>query len=174
MRLKLKHALPLVQTFVAVSLLVWTDRWERALMRIYDMPGNPPSFTLLIAINAPLATPRALVFPHLPGLWREISFVLAISGLWYWVALNIEFWQQRRRILMFSWTPLRLLGDIIGVAIGLMCALVPSHDFVQWLRYGFPPVLSLTGWLWFVPCTCLPILWFARDFVTAFSTPKPS
>ncbi|MGD0162429.1 MAG: hypothetical protein ABSB39_08150 [Candidatus Sulfotelmatobacter sp.] len=181
MRLKLKYALPLVQTLVAVALLVWTDRWETALTRLNDMPGAPPSFTLLIAINAPLAMPRALVFPHLPGLWRDITFVLAIAVLWYWVALNIESWQQRRRFLMFSWTPLRLLGDMIGVGTGLMCALVLSRDFVGWRDYGFPPVLSLTGWLWFILCTCLPILWsvvlivlFTRDFIYCLLPPKPS
>jgi hypothetical protein len=141
-------------------------------MPIEDMPAPPPSFTLLTAINAPLAAPRALVFPHLPGVWRDITFVLAIAVLWCWVALNIESWQKGRRILMFSWTPLRLLGDVIGVGVGLMCALILSRDFLLWAAYGFPPVLSLEGWLWSIPCTCLPILWsvvlilrFGRDFV---------
>jgi hypothetical protein len=145
MRMKLKYALPLVQTLAAVSLLVWTDRWERALMRVHEMPGNPPSFTLLIAINAPLAMPRALVFPYLPGLWRDITFVLAIAMLWYWVSLNIESWQQNRRILMFSWTPLRSMGDMIAVGTGVMCAFVLSPDFVLWRGYGFPPHLSLVS-----------------------------
>jgi hypothetical protein len=165
MRSKLRYVLPLVQTLVAVALLVWTDRWERALMRIQDMPGTPPSFTLLIAINAPLATPRALVFRYLPGWWDDITLVVAIGVFWYWVSLNIESWQQRRRILMFSWIPLRLLEDTIAVGIGVMWA------FVLWRHraYSLPP---LTDWLWFVPCVCLPILWsavlillFGRDFV---------
>jgi hypothetical protein len=168
MRLKLKYALPLVQTLVAVSLLVWTDRWETALMRIQDMPGTPPSFTLLIAINAPLAMPRALVFRYLPGRWDDITLVLAIAVFWYWVSLNIESWQQSRRLFLFSWTPLRLVGDTIAVGIGVM------WTFVLWRgrAYSLPPLLSLTDWLWFVPCICLPILrsaalilLFGRDFV---------
>jgi hypothetical protein len=170
MRLKLKYMLPLVQTLVAVGLLVWTNRWERALMRINDMPGTPPSFALLIAINAPLAMPRALAFRFLPGWWDDITLVVAIALLWYWVALNLESWRRTRRILMFPWRPLRLLGDMIGVGAGVMCALVLSHDFFLWLAYGFPRIPSLTGWLWFVSCTCLPIMWsaaliilFARD-----------
>jgi hypothetical protein len=169
MPLKLKYALPLVQTLVAVALLVWTDRWERALMRIDDMPGTPPSFTLLVAINAPLAVPTALAFRYLLGSWNDATVVVAIAVFWYWVGLNIESWRQRRRILMFSWTPLRLSGDAIGVGIGVVCALVLSHDFVL---YGFPRVPSLTGWLWFIPCTSLPIAWsvvlillFGRDCV---------
>ena len=137
MRLKLKYALPLVQTLAALALLVWTDRWERALMRISDMPGTPPSFSILIAINAPLAVPRALAFRYLPGWWDDITLIVAIAAFWYWVALNIESWQLRRRILIFSWTPLRLLGDVVGVGIGVMSALVPSHDFVLCVRMAF-------------------------------------
>jgi hypothetical protein len=168
MRLKLKYALPLVQTLVAVALLVWTDRWERALMRTQDMPGTPPSFSLLIAINAPLAMPRALIFRYLPGWRDDITLVLAIAVFWYWVSLNIESWQQSRRLFWFSWTPLRLVGDTIAVGIGVTWALV------LWLGRGYslPPLLSWTDWMWFVPCTCLPILWsavlillFGRDFV---------
>jgi hypothetical protein len=179
MRLKLKYSLPLVQVLVAVALLVWTARWERSLMRLNDMPGTPPSFTLLIAINAPLAVPSALVFRCLPGWWADIALLVAIAVFWCWAALNIESWQQSRRILMFSWTPLRLLGDVIGVGIGVICALVLSRDFVLWRAYGFPRVPSLTGWLWFIPCTFLPILWsvvlilsFGRDFVYCLLHPK--
>jgi hypothetical protein len=168
MRLKLKYVLPLAQTLLAVGLLVWTDRWERALMRIDDMPGTPPSFTLLMAINAPLAMPRALVFRYLHGWWDDITLVLAIAVFWYWVSLNIESWQQSRRLFFFSWTPLRLAGDTIVIGIGV------AWTFVLWRghAYSLPPHLPLTDWLWFVPCTCLPILWsamlilmFGRDFV---------
>ena len=168
MRLKMKYALPLVQTLVAVALLVWTDRWERALMRIQDMPGTPPSFALLIAINAPLAMPRVLAFRYLPGWWDDITLVVAIAVFWYWVSLNIESLQHGRRVFMFSWMPLRLAGDTIAVGIGAMWV------FVLWRSpsYDLPPLVSLTAWLWFIPCVCLPMLWsatlillFGRDIV---------
>ena len=170
MRSKLRYVLPIVQTFLAVALLVWTDRWERALMRIQDMPGAPPSFTLLIAINAPLAVPRALAFRYLPGWLDHITLVVAIAMFWLWVSLNIESWQQSRRVFMFSWTPLRLAGDMMAVGIGVV------WFFVLWRHraYSLPPLLSL-DWLWFIPCVCLPILWstmlillFGRDFVLCF------
>ena len=177
MRLKLKYTLPLVQTLVAVALLVWTDRWERALMRIQHMPGTPPSFTLLIAINAPLAIPRMLVYRYLPGWWDGITLVVAIAVFWHWVALNIESWQQSRRLFSFSWTPLRLVGDTIAVGIGVMWSSVLWHN----RAYSLPPRLSLTDWLWFVPCISLPILWsavliplFGRDFVQCLLPPKAS
>lgn len=168
MRLKLKYVLPIVQMLAAVTLLAWTYRWERALMRIQDMPGTPPSFTLLIAINAPLAMPRMLVYRYLPGCWDAITLVVAIGAFWHWVSLNIESWQQGCRVCMFSSTPLRLLGDAVVIGIGVMWA------FVLWRghAYSLPPLVSLTAWLWFVPCISLPILWsvvlillFGRDFV---------
>ncbi len=177
MRLKLKYTLPLVQMLVAVALLVWTDRWERALMRVMDMPGTPPSFTLLIAINAPLAIPRALVYRYLPGWWDQITLIVAIGVFWYWVSLNIESWGQRRRIFIFSWVPLRLVADAMAVAIGVMWVFmlwgerwytVPQG---VWIVRGW----SLSQWLWFVPCSLLPILWsaalillFGRDIVQCF------
>ena len=173
MRLKLKYVLPLVQTLLAVALLVWTDHWERALMRIQDMPGTPPSFTLLIAINAPLALPRARAFRYLPGgdgWWDDITLVLAIWVFWHWVALSIESWQRGRHIAMFSWVPLRLVTDVTAIGIGVMWAFLLLHSRSS---YSLPPLLSWTDWLWFVPCICLPILWsavliilFGRDFVS--------
>jgi hypothetical protein len=177
MRLKLKYALPLVQTLVAVALLVLTDRWERALLRTQDMPGTPPSFSLLIAINAPLAIPRILVFRYLHGWWDDITLVLAIAVFWYWVSLNIESWHQSRRLFWFSWTPLRVVGDTIAVGIGVMW----SFGLWRGRGYNLHPLLSLTDWLWFVPCTCLPILWsavlillFGRDFVYCLLPSKPN
>jgi hypothetical protein len=168
MRLKLKYVLPPLQMLLAVALLVWTERWERTLMRTQDMPGTPPSFTLLIAINAPLAMPRALVFRFLPGWWGDITLVVAIGMLWYWVSLNIESWQQCRRVFMFSWIPLRVAGDTIAVGIGALWAFVLSHN----RTYSPLALLSSTDWLWFVPCMCLAMLWsaalillFGRDFV---------
>jgi|HubBroStandDraft_6_1064221.scaffolds.fasta_scaffold72462_3 hypothetical protein len=179
MRLKLKYTLPIVQTLAAVALLVWSDRWQRALMHTSCMPDPPPSFTLLIAINAPLAIPRSLVFEHLPGWWDYITLVVAIAVFWYWVSLNIESWQQNRRLFLFSWMPLRLVGDTIAIGIGVMWALVLWRGS----RYSLPPHLSFRDWLWFVPCACLPILWsavlillFGRDFVSCLlrSKAKPN
>jgi hypothetical protein len=168
MRLKLKYVLPALQMLLAVALLVWTDRWQLALMRLQDMPGTPPSFTLLIAINAPLAMPGALMFRYLPGWWDHITLVVAIGIFWYWVSLNIESWQQSRRVFMFSWIPLRLTGDAIAVGIGTIWFFVLSRN----RAYSLPVPVSSPDWLWFVPCFGFPMLWgvtlillFGRDFV---------
>jgi hypothetical protein len=168
MRLKMKYVLPSVQMLLAVALLVWTYYWERALMRHADMPGTPPSFTLLISINAPLAIPRSLVFRYLPGWWDEITLILAIGMLWYWVALTIESWQQSRRVCIFAYLPLRVTGDVIALGLGglLVCGILLGHRTL-----GFPPH-SWADWLLSVPSLCLMILWaavliifFGRDLV---------
>ena len=167
MRRKLEYVVPSLQVLLAIALLVWTYRWQEALMRIQDMPGTPPFFALLIAINAPLAFPRALVFRHLPGWWEWITLVVAIGMLWYWVSLNIKSWRQSRRVFMFSWTPLRLAGDAVAVGIGAMWVFVLLRD----RAFRLPVLISSKDWLWFVPCWCLTILWaatlillFGRDF----------
>jgi hypothetical protein len=57
-----------------------------------DMPGVPPPFILLIAINFPLAIPRTLMFryfslhrplllPYLWGRWGDIALVTVIGML---------------------------------------------------------------------------------------------
>lgn len=142
---------------LAIALLVWTYRWERALMRVQDMPGTPPSFTLLMAINAPLAMPRALVFRYLSDWWDAITLVIAIGMLWYWAALTIESWQQSRRVFIFSNLPLRVLGDLTAVGMGglLVFGVLLGHSSL-----GFPPH-SWADWLLCVPSLCLLILWAA-------------
>jgi len=183
MRPKLRYALPILQVLLAVALLVWGERWERAHMR-QDMPGVPPAFNLLIAISFPLAVPRTLViryfFLHRPLLlpylwvrWGDIALVTAIGMLWYWVSLNIESWHQRRRVFMFSWKPLRLAGDTIAVGVGAIWPFIG--------RYQVSAPFSWTDWLWFVPCLGLPFLWsaalillFGRDFAQCLLTPEAS
>lgn len=167
MHRKLRYVLPLLQMLLAVALLVWTDRWERALMRIQDMPDTPPSFTLLIAINAPLSVPRALVLRYLHCWWEDITLVVAIGMFWYWVSLNIESLHQSRRVFTFSWIPMRLALDMIAVGIG---AIEAMSAFELWRDLWDGPV-SLTGWLWLGPCLLLFVLWcsvlillFGRDF----------
>jgi hypothetical protein len=170
MRLKLKYALPTVQTFLAIALLVWTYRWEMALLRTQDMPGTPPCFTLLIAVNAPLAIPRMLVFRYLRGWWDDVTLVVAIGVFWYWVSLNIESWRQSRRVCMFSWIPLRLTGDTIAVGVGAVWLFMLWRNYPH---YGF----SWADWMWLVPSVCLILFWsltliafFGRDLFAAFCT----
>ena len=137
---------------LAVALLVWDERWERAHIR-QDMPGFPPSFIPLAAINFPLAMFRTLMSPYFPflwGRWGDVALVIAIGVFWYWVSLNIESWHQSRRVFMFSWKPLRLAGDTMAVGVGAIWPVV----FV--LRSLAPPPVSPTEWLLDLPA----LLWF--------------
>ena len=145
-----------------------------------DMPGVPPPFILLSAINFPLVMLRTLVIryfslhrplllPYLWGRWGDIALVTAIGMFWYWVSLNIESWHQSRRVFMFSWKPLRLAGDTIAVVVGV------TWPFVFVARYLVPPPFSPTEWLFNVPCllwSAVPILLFGRDFAQCLLTPK--
>jgi hypothetical protein len=66
MTIRLKHALPLAQMALALALMVWSQQWTKATWGIQDMPGPSPGFSLLIAINAPVALPRAFWFAICP------------------------------------------------------------------------------------------------------------
>lgn len=173
MRPKLRYALPLLQVLLAVALLVWSERWERAHIR-QDMPGFPPAFIPLAAINFPLVMLRTLMsrhFPFLWGRWGDVALVIAIGVFWYWMSLNIESWHQSRRVFMFSWKPLRLAGDTIAVGFGAI------WPFVFVSRYLVPPPVSPTEWLLNVPALLWSgalILLFGRDFVQCLLTSKAS
>lgn len=165
MSVKFKYALPILQMLLAVVLLIWTERWERAELRAHSVSGTPPPFSLLCAINTPVALPRELWYRYLPGWWDDIVFVATIGVFWYWVALNIHSWGQSRRVFMFSWAPLRLAGDAVAIGIGAFWV------FIFWrepLRHYMP--VSWPNWI--VPLMALTILWsvmliffFGRDLM---------
>jgi len=163
---KLKYALPLAQVLLAISLLWASELWFKAARGTMDMPGPAPAFTLLILINAPLAPLRALWYRHVSTVWDDVTLVAAIGLLWYWVASNIYSWQEKRRVCMFSWAPLRLAGDMLAVGAGAFWIVVFVAD-----RSAFT-VESRLGVPWTVAVVSLPLAWslvliffFGRDFV---------
>lgn len=153
MRVRLKYILPPLQMLLAITLVAFTWHWERVLARFQDMPGTPPSFTLLMAINAPLLIPRLLLSDYLRGWWDPITLVAAIGMFWYWVSLNIGSWQRSHRLCTFSWRPLRLAVDAIAVGIGIMLAFVLSQARGN--------SLTSKDWRWSVPCLSLLVVWSA-------------
>jgi hypothetical protein len=171
MRVKLRYALPAVQMAVAVGLIWWSDQWFKAQMRLQDMPGPAPAFTLCISINAPIALPRALLFRHVSGLWDCAIVVLATGGLWYWVALNIESLRREGKVLMFRWLPLRLGGDLLLIAMGAFwgIAWLPEarRNLAPWPWSWMPAVLgSLLVW------SLGLIFFFGRDFIQSIFRKK--
>lgn len=148
MRLKLKYALPLAQMILAVGLLRCSHFWFMAQAKISDMPGPAPAFTLLVSINAPVAMARAFLYRHLPPAWDEVTFILAIGLLWYWVASSILRWKERRSLVMFAWPPLRIFGDLLMIANGA---------FLGWLYIVHG--LGFLTWRWFVPSSAFFAMW---------------
>ena len=118
MRLKLKYALPLAHLVLGLALL-----WRTYL---YDMAmrgrgtGICPALQLLGSINAPVTVARMIWFHHTPYFWDYAAYIVAIGLFWYWAALNISCWRKRRTVCLFSFLPLRLAGDVLLVAIGVV------------------------------------------------------
>jgi hypothetical protein len=101
MRVKLRCTLPAAQMALAMGALWWSDRWFRAQMRLQDMPGPAPAFTLLISLNIPLALLRGFYYHFLPEFWYRVAFIATIGLFWYWVGLNIESWRRNREVFTF-------------------------------------------------------------------------
>jgi hypothetical protein len=168
MRVKLRYVLPVAQMALAVGLLWWTNLWWKTVRGLYDMPGTAPAFRLCISINAPIALIRALWFRHVSTFGDTLVLVLAVGVLWYWVGLNVESWQRNRTVVMFSWTPLRMGGDLLLIAIGVFWGLT----FVVNTRDLRPMPWSWATLLWaigiFGPLlawSLVLIFFFGRDFV---------
>jgi len=160
MRLKLKYVLPIVQSLLAVALIIWNRAEAQSVY------GTPLPFKLLCSINAPVAVLRELLWSHrLYGWWDYILFVAAIGVFWYWVALNIHSWRQTRRVLMFSWEPLRLAGDALAVGTGALWL------FIYW-REPRSPYMPVSWLSWIDFLMALLSLWsvaliffFGRDLI---------
>jgi hypothetical protein len=176
MRARLRFALPVLQMALAVCLLWWAEVWFRRVGRFDDMPGPAPAFTLCISINAPIALARAAWFRHLSTLWDNVTLVLAVGILWYWVALNVESWRRDHTVLMFHWAPLRLVSDLLLIAVGVFWGVT----FVAETRDVRQP-MPLSGWLWgsgflgpLLAWSLALIFFFGRDLVQCVRGIKPA
>jgi hypothetical protein len=157
MRAQLKFTLPVAQMLLAVVLWWYSNGWEIAARRINDMPGPSPTFDLLGIISWPVAILRSCVFWHFYGIWDAAASIAAIGLFWYWVALNINAWGERKIILMFKWSPLRIAGDLAlilaGAVIGLLWAATAARGPLRYTpRHG-------PDWLWFALSVTLGLMW---------------
>jgi hypothetical protein len=169
MRVKLRYVLPVAQMALTVGLLWWTNLWWKTVRGLYDMPGTAPAFKLCVSVNAPIALIRALWFRHVSIFGDSLALVLAVGALWYWVGLNVESWRRDRAVLMFRWTPLRLGGDLLLIAMGVFWGLT----FVANGRDLRPMPWSWSGLLWATGILGPLLVWsfaliffFGRDFVS--------
>ena len=140
---KLKYALPLAQMVLAFALLWWSNTLDLAAKPNCDMPGPSPTFEILTSINAPVALARAFWYSHLPYLWDAGTLIVAVGLFWYWVALNIHSWRQRRTPFLFAWRPLRFAGNLLLIAVGVLWG-ISCVDEVRSIVH-VAPVWSGTG-----------------------------
>jgi hypothetical protein len=185
-RVRLRHALPVVQMLVAIGLYRWSDLWllQAAQQKWRGEPyiGSSPGYDLLGALNAPLVFLQFLRYrleslwhgyPHPSTLWmlwvpelvtRSID-ILTVGMLWYWVARSIESLRQTRGVFTFSITVLRLSSDLLLILAGLFSGaymlrkLLFLHATPWWSGWNW--ICCLLYFAWFVSLTCL----FTRDFI---------
>ena len=167
--MKLEYLLPLAQMGVAAALLRWSYLWQKAAMRIMDLPGPAPAFTLLMSMNAPVFITRSLWGRYLPDLgWENSALIAAIGVFWFWVALNVQSWRARGTVVLFSWAPLRMAADLLLIAMGA---------YLGWFCIGpvigFPATaFSQLAWPWLIPTWAFLLFWslgsvsiFGRDLL---------
>ena len=170
MHVRMRYVLPLLQMALAIALVKSSYVWSNRAVHVYhdDMPGTPPAFRLLGSINAPILLPRALWFYHISVLGDALAVVLSAGLLWYWVALNVDSWRQKRMVLTFSFVPARLAADVVLIAMGFFYGFLVVEEG----RGLFPASWSSSVWflsasilLPFAMWSMALIFFFGRDFI---------
>lgn len=166
MRVKLRYILPMGQMILAFVTIWWYNIWIHLAERIQDFPGKPVGYNAVLLMNAPVSVARHLFYDLSPR-WSDAMYVVSVGLLWYWVGLNMDFWYQRRTIVVFRWAPLRIATDLLLIGWGPYSVWQYRNiDIVHVARFDWP---------WFVPdfASCLvwglgPSLIFGRDLVQCF------
>ncbi len=147
---------------------------HRDMAAMRHPPRNTGPFTLLVFINPPAAMARSLWLKCVDNPWDEILLVASIGVLWYWVGLNVNSWQKRRTLLMFTSVPLRVVTDL---------ALMAFSSYFLWFFRNFD--VAHLPWQWRTPELALVLCWlvgppfiFGRDLIqppqsVAASEPHP-
>jgi hypothetical protein len=148
---------------LAVGVLRWSYLYDRAMAKISDMPGPFSGFTLLMSINAPVALVRSFLYRYRPGYWDEVILITEIGLFWYWIALNILRWRERKSVVMFTWRPLRIAGDLLIIAGGVFLGWFSSHivdelSFRPW-QEAVPSLIFISIWSFSL------IFFFGRDLI---------
>lgn len=97
--------------------------------------------------RSPTAAARTCV-RYLYGLWDRVTLTVAIGLFWYWVAMNIVSWRERRVAYLFSRRPLRILADSVIIGIGVLWIVV---CFKEISHYPDERIFSAPNALWYAP-----------------------
>jgi hypothetical protein len=186
--MKIRYVLPPVQMAIAMALLLWNDTLLLASRRWCDMPGASPASRLLTSIDAPVALLSMAWDRYLSYPWNVAARLGAVGIFWYWVALNMEAWRERKEILMISLRPARWTLDVLLFLSGFVLGVIGAEDMYEVIRYA--PFATRPGcfgpypWLTIVPdatVACLLLGWsfvlvyfFSRDFVHSIRRSRPA
>jgi hypothetical protein len=119
------RAIVLVQAAVAWTLIWYDHVLQAAAMHRCDVPGaSSPAFSILLAINLPLAIPRTIWDRYLPFPWSQTLLIVAVGVLWGWVALNVNAWREHRIAFVPKWDPLRFVVDFLLIFLALISLFV--------------------------------------------------
>ncbi len=186
MGLRLKYALPLVQMGLAVVFLR-LEFVNELTWRMADSRGFHPAFILLLCLSFPVTLPLKLtLYGYLPTLWFDAIVVAAIGAFWYWAALQMHSYHERRTLLPFSSVPLQITADLLLIAIGACLGWLLLRQVREYPNYFSPFKITLSpfnlGWLWLIPIWASLRIWslgpvfvFGQDLIrhTCASRPKP-
>jgi hypothetical protein len=146
-RMKLKYALPVTQSALAIFLLHEYQLWL-VMTRNADMPGPGPAGTILVLINVPVALVRGVWFRSHDVFWPDWIFVLALAIFWFWVGQEIESRLVERR------TPVNIRSQLAKIAIDVLL-IVSSVSFFG----GFHTEFRWFPWSYFIPSLASSLFW---------------
>jgi hypothetical protein len=141
------------------------------------IPGTPEEFRLAMFINGPVALVRMLWTGCFVGKWSttvfcigfwwwDAFFIASVGIFWYWIALNISSWRERRVLLLPTSMPLRVTTDLLLIALG-PCFVWFSRDIdlIHLWQQGFVVAVPFLL-IWSVG----PVFVFGRDLVRCLFT----
>ena len=162
MRVRLRYALPLAQMALAVVFLRLIFLWDVAT-RGDDMPGRHPAFQVLIYLHLPLMLVfKELLFGRLPEL---AVLVAAIGGFWYWIALLVHRYNERRTIFPPAWGTLRIVADLALITMGASIGWLSIENIRDYPDMYSPLPQSFLGWSWFIPTYGFLLMWILSPIV---------
>jgi hypothetical protein len=131
-----KYLLPAFQMALTATVVFSPSAIQPRFSRICDMPGPNPIYTTLLYAYAPLTPPRLIWSRYVSERTSFVVLIPVVGIFWYWVALNVQSWREKRRVVMFSWRPARWVVDILLVACGLVCGLAGLYKLYAAASYA--------------------------------------
>jgi len=149
---RLRLWLPLINIVVASALLFLgyaQNRSHQGILRagnvMFEFDYLPSAFAWLAAVYAPCGL---LTFPvaAIPGVPRSVVivwFLLCVSGLSYWIGLQIE--ASRKGLPMASGRRSDVIIDLFGISFGLVLCFLSAFAA---LRGAWPLIADASGFVW--------------------------